>query len=429
MPDLLKFADPAILEQMGPVWGYELKPIFKIANERLRLLVDWQPNATISAVIELAIDNAKVMVGRKKRRFQEIELELKAGDSRALPDLAVQLQDEAKLRVSTLSKADRGFELVSPSIPKAATAKEAPLSSAHTAKQAMVRIVAGCLNQAISNIRAAHDGRDIEGVHQLRVALRRGQAAVKLFRPLLAKDTAKAWSAIFRERRQILGHARDLDVLRSEILLPIHNSRLIMDDHGASLVALSELLTEIRAGIQSELAGRLYEPAFSQGLLTVAAGLNRLDLTDPDSAKVRQAQARPIQHFAARKLAKSHKQVLAAAGPRIGDLPIAQIHAVRLELKALRYGVDFFGGLFPRKAVKPFRKALKDLQELLGRINDAEVASMRINEAIDGQTDPCLPAAAHFIAGWQAAELQARLPDLQERFDAFADQQPFWIAH
>ena len=58
----------------------------------------------------------------------------------------------------------------------------------------------------------------VEGVHQCRIALRRLRSAFKIYRPLLRRKRIER-----REVRwlgNILGTARDLDVLQTELLEP-----------------------------------------------------------------------------------------------------------------------------------------------------------------------------------------------------------------
>jgi CHAD domain-containing protein len=61
-------------------------------------------------------------------------------------------------------------------------------------------------------------------------------------------------------------------------------------------------------------------------------------------------------------------------GEAIGDdSPHEALHDLRKVGKELRYLLEFFGGLFPAEEVKPMIKALKALQDVLGRFQDFEV--------------------------------------------------------
>jgi CHAD domain-containing protein len=73
---------------------------------------------------------------------------------------------------------------------------------------------------------------------------------------------------------------------------------------------------------------------------------------------------------------------------------------VRIEAKKLRYTAEAFASLYPAKATGGFLKAMKELQEELGALNDlatAEPLAARL----------ALPPEAAFAAG-ELAGLQAR---------------------
>ena len=58
-------------------------------------------------------------------------------------------------------------------------------------------------------------------------------------------------------------------------------------------------------------------------------------------------------------------------GKRIDDdSPAADLHELRKVGKELRYLLEFFGGIFDPETVKPMLKALKALQDVLGRFQD-----------------------------------------------------------
>ena len=92
-----------------------------------------------------------------------------------------------------------------------------------------------CVQHWCANEAAALDGCDPEGVHQLRVALRRLRSAVSVFGHLIRPER-RSW--LTDEAREILGSlgpARDWDVFLTESLPPVLATR--PDDR--SLVALS----------------------------------------------------------------------------------------------------------------------------------------------------------------------------------------------
>jgi CHAD domain-containing protein len=68
---------------------------------------------------------------------------------------------------------------------------------------------------------------------------------------------------------------------------------------------------------------------------------------------------------------------LRAHGKRLEAMPDDARHEARKDLKTLRYLVDDFAPLFSARAVSPFRKRLRRLQDSLGQLNDLALAAAR----------------------------------------------------
>jgi CHAD domain-containing protein len=94
---------------------------------------------------------------------------------------------------------------------------------------------------------------------------------------------------------------------------------------------------------------------------------------------------------------------------------------VRIAAKKLRYATEFFAPLYPRKRTRAYRRALADLQQVLGEFNDASVAP-RVVAAVAG---PAAPATAA-MAAWAAARSVALEPAIVAAWRAFAKARPFW---
>ena len=140
--------------------------------------------------VEAAVDQGHVMVLPDKLRepICEIELELKYGDMAALYDLALEMLAVAPVRLERRSKSARGFRLPrSSGAPEPVAAVQAgtvDLDPDMTTGTALRRIVRSCAEQIVGNEAAVLAGRP-EGVHQMRVGVRRLRAILSAFAPLL----------------------------------------------------------------------------------------------------------------------------------------------------------------------------------------------------------------------------------------------------
>jgi hypothetical protein len=61
-------------------------------------------------------------------------------------------------------------------------------------------------------------------------------------------------------------------------------------------------------------------------------------------------------------------------GKRLEELSVPERHEMRKAMKKMRYGIEFFGSLYPKDAVKPFLKRMKKLQDIFGYLNDVAMA-------------------------------------------------------
>src|SRR5262249_20002957 len=131
-------------------------------------------------VIALMVDQGTIDTGDRSLPLCEIELELERGNVADLFDVARELIWVLPARLAFKSKSERGYELMEgePDTPvKAATID---LSANMSTRDAFKVIGLACLKQVVDTVLALIKS-DPEGVHQMRVGLRRVRAAMSLF--------------------------------------------------------------------------------------------------------------------------------------------------------------------------------------------------------------------------------------------------------
>jgi triphosphatase len=107
------------------------------------------------------------------------------------------------------------------------------------------------------------------------------------------------------------------------------------------------------------------------------------------------------------------------------DVSPAAPHSPRKSLKKLRYGVEFVASLYPRKPVKRFVRRLKDLQESLGTINDASMAT-RLAQQLAGGGHAGLGILVGALAVSSDRARRAAMRRLDRQWEAFRRQKRFW---
>ena len=113
---------------------------------------------------------------------------------------------------------------------------------------------------------------------------------------------------------------------------------------------------------------------------------------------------------------------------------MAERHALRIELKKLRYAAEFFVPFFDAARAKKFLGRLGRMQDVLGAVNDVTVAKTILkmlvafdegNDRISGRE---LSFAAGLIYGWHLERAAHKWREAVRRWKKFARTREFWTA-
>jgi inorganic triphosphatase YgiF len=374
--------------------------------------------------IDLAIDVGHTQARDQRVPICEIELELKSGPVVALYDAALALCEHVAMHPSIQSKADRGFALLTGV--RSATRQAAKFEHAHDAslEVVMASVMEDCLGQIVANRWVVMASDDAEGVHQLRIGARRLRSALALFKAMLPEQARMELALELRWLASELGAARDLDVVLHERLEPLLERHVVdgglerlRDEAGAARV---EAYRHAREALGSARLGRL--------LLLLARFLAARGWRDQALSPEAALLFAPAQPTARKLLRKRQKRAL-GLGDHLGRKSSTELHALRIQLKKLRYACDFLHSLFPERRGKTALKQLRRLQNVLGHLNDDEMAVRWIDHLLARMGDEAGPAhhrAAGFVIGWTAHERAVAFESLERRFERFAKARPFW---
>lgn len=355
--------------------------------------------------ILLMIDTGTIEVGERSAPICELELELVDGKPQDLLQLACELAQTLPLMPADISKAQRGFQLFLDQPVRPAKSEIAALDSGDTVIQAFRRQADACLRQWQANANATAEGHaGPEFIHQLRVALRRLRSLIKLYAPALPAAFVLEWNERLRDNANSFGNARDLDVLHTELLDPVIAEGLA-DGPESSLPALLKIIDQAREDARKHALHELAHSSQGRLLLELSAAMHALPTTNLIAAV-------DLKTFARLQLDRLRKRARRRFDDA-GTLIPTRLHALRIAMKQLRYGVEFFGGLFPQRAVERYLKSVTDAQTTLGFLQDVDVARGRLEAWAGKRAD--LQAAAAFILGWHGpryAKLRRRV--LQE---------------
>lgn len=352
--------------------------------------------------ILLMIDRGEIIAGERSAPICELELELRSGQPADLLALACELADSLPLVPSDLSKAERGYRLFLDEPLRPLRAEPSPLTARMRPVNAFRELAAACLRQWQGNAAGAAASDAPEFIHQLRVALRRLRSLLHLFAPALPPAFVDEWNTTLRDTARRFGEARDLEVLYEELLAPVQASDVTAGD---ALLRLQALARDARDHARADALRNLDLTGQGRTMLAFSLALHRLPGDAPSGAA-------DLTTFAGLQLARLRKKARKRFA-EAADLTPAGLHALRIALKRLRYGVEFFAPLFPARQIRRYLETLTRAQRRLGFFNDVDMAHGRLESWADGDSE--LLVAAAFIAGWHArrhARLRHRI--LQE---------------
>jgi CHAD domain-containing protein len=371
-----------------------------------------------TVLAEVADDSVKVLNGRQVTlSFREIEVERVAGRSKLLDRVGAALCAAGAVEGDFTPKHVRALGAV------AAQPPDLVPPDALTAQPSAGAVVVAALRQDIGRIFAFDPfvrlGDPLPNgdtpVHQMRVGCRRLRSDLRTFRPLLEA----AWATTLRDElswiADVLGAARDAEVLRARLhkaagadpLAPIDGAMVARID--ADLARRHEdALTALDAALRTDRYLALLE------LLLTAA-------TQPPLT--RQAR-KPASESLPRLVAKPWHRLstgdvgLHGAGSLQANAPDEDWHAVRIRAKRARYATEAVAGVLGGGAAK-LAKALAGVQEVLGDHQDAAVAAQTWLDvaAADPQDHALAVAAGRLFERERVAVRQAR-----------ADFGPVWHA-
>ena len=262
----------------------------------------------------------------------------------------VELKLEVAEGAAEMSKAERGFALADRRLATLIKAEPVPVREDMNVADGFAAILAGCVRHYRLNEPLVVEQRMPEALHQCRVAMRRLRSALTLFRTAVADaDFARLREELRWFTRQ-LGDARNLDVFLAR--------ELRASERGAIVARREAAYDRVVAAMDSQPVRMLMLDAWSK------LG---------DWRRHEDAQ-RPLEPYVSQRIDRLWRRVAHARD--LKDMDDDQRHRLRVEVKKLRYALEFMAALYTREGDRRrrFARAIEALQEALGDLNDVVVA-------------------------------------------------------
>lgn len=302
---------------------------------------------------QVDLDHGTIMAGARCTSFAEIEFELQDGPPASLIMAARNLSDRAPVRIGVLTKAERGFRLADDVLGKVHKAGPVMVTPEMSVAHAFETIVHACLKHYRLNEPLVLHETKAAALHQTRVAMRRLRSALTLFRPAIEDVEFQHLRNELRWFTAQLGDARNLDVYL-ERDLPSEERRHLN-------VKRERIYEQVADAMNSHKFRRLF--------------IDLIGWTAIGAWRTGKIARRPVGSFANGRLDRLWRSIT-EAGRDLGAMDDGARHRLRIQAKKLRYAIEFLEGLYAdsRPAEKHFARAVAELQESLGKLNDMVTA-------------------------------------------------------
>ena len=212
---------------------------------------------------------------------------------------------------------------------------------------------------------------DTEFLHDYRVAIRRTRSIVGHIKGVIPERRRVQLVKELRWLGEITGPCRDLDVY----LLNFSDLEALLPQDMRKHLEPLRIYLERHASLAHE---QLVEQFRSERYQSIIDDWRQLLATmDFRKRPVRYAD-QPIIKIARKTIWKSYKKVIRQGQAIDDNSPPEALHSLRKSCKKLRYLLEAFHSLFPRKEMKWVLGQLKTLQRLLGEYQDLHVHSITL---------------------------------------------------
>jgi CHAD domain-containing protein len=266
-------------------------------------------------------------------------------------------------------------------------------------------------------------GKDIEELHDMRVATRRMRAAFRVFGDHLDMKQLKPIRKGLRRTGQVLGNVRDLDVFWDKTQRYLD---ALPPGQQGDLDPLREVWETEREKARAEMLAYLdgdryarFKERFAELLQMPGAGALPALTKKGEAVPHRLKHVVPVAVYQRLAAIQAYDEWVTKP-----DVPLERLHRLRIAAKRLRYTLEFFEEVLGPQT-EDLIKEMKKLQDHLGDLQDAVVASELLRDFLTWGTwghakgkKVSLPTEP-IVAPGVAAYLAARQTEIQHLLETF----------
>jgi len=386
--------------------------------EQIQIRTDRRRYRVISperAKFELAFDTAGFLLKgfnkpRGARKLHELEAELLAGPPAALNALSALLSATLGYPPSQVSKFELAVERFKIVVPSKRPPDKFLVRPDDRLDLAVRKIMTHQLNRFREQIPGIRQDIDTEFVHQARVTTRRLRSSLRLFRAAVPQTTGEFLAGELKWLGGLLGAVRDLDVF----LLNLSRFReQVKSFPGKQKKYFANWIGEHRRGPLANLIQALDSPRYKN----FEQRLNRF-LQGPLPRSPRAPLAlKQVSEVAPELITEKFAAVIKQGHAVLADPKIKQFHALRIQMKKLRYACEFLAPAYSG-GLDPFIERTVEIQDCLGDIQDTVFTSNFIESLLEDWKRRIVDPDLLFVLG-ELYQLQGEIAaERRQRFGA-----------
>jgi CHAD domain-containing protein len=414
-------ASPMRDELAGVVGVRRMLPVARLEVRQTALRVEDDRGKTVARLI-LEHGTVEGAEGKSARRRLPATVRLipLRGYREVARRVARFLESDLRMRPAEPGRLTRALAVVGRTPGDRGSRPRPRLDPGERSDRSMKRVLRALFDILQSNVDGVRNDVDSEFLHDFRVAVRRTRSALGQIKRVFPAPVVDRFRGEFGWLGKTTNLLRDLDVH----LLGMPDYRAMLPAEEREALDPFEDLLRRRRGVEHE---RLVGDLDSERYATLVREWDRFLEQSPDENREATPDnaERPILDVAAERVRRAHRKVLARGRAIDDDSPAGALHALRIDCKKLRYLLEFFAEIFSADDVTVLVKALKQLQDNLGRFNDLEVQATTVRQyaqelAAEGKLEGAtVQALIDLLAALESArrEERERFAECFGRFD------------
>ncbi|TQD27550.1 CHAD domain-containing protein [Methanolobus vulcani] len=253
--------------------------------------------------------------------------------------------------------------------------KKTDIKSDDTMREAARKVLMYNFGQMIEHERGTKIGRDIEELHDMRVAAMRMRSVVEVLEDYLNMKEMSSYYKDVKSIRRTLGTVRDMDVFLEKIdhYLAAQPPERVME-----IEPLTDSILIERAKHRGNMLVYLdesrynkFKKNFADYLLKKKAWKMKAAKKNGEPIPARVADVLPLLLYSQLATVRAYGDIL--TDDTTIDPYLEKYHQLRIDVKILRYTIEFFKEVLGSES-KSLIKDLKGLQDNLGDMHDTVVA-------------------------------------------------------